>query len=183
MNFLRNAVFLLALSTSFGCAGTTSPQDPGPPHQHDPGPPPPPPHEHHGIGHAVLFWLPNRVFDILDLVRARVRVGPGWTISARATELLDVNMGAHATFFVGLRGPRGYPRIPWPFGLETFSGVEVSVADGTQEDKENAPHYGDAEFGVGFQLLIIGVDIGVDVFEAVDLVVGILFLDPMNDDY
>lgn len=180
---LVGAILLTIASAFAGCAGKAA-QDPGPPTQQDPGPPPDAQPEHrHGVGHAILFWLPNRVFDVLDIVRARVRVGPGWTLSARATELLDVNMGAHATVFAGLRGPRGRPQIPWPFGIEKFAGVEVSIADGTQEEAEHAPHYGLAEVGVGFQVLIIGVDIGVDVFEAGDFLLGILFFDPMNDDF
>lgn len=186
---------LLAL-TLFGCAANTTSavdlarlQDPGPPQGTTDAPPQnpnaqsPPPSDEHGIGHRLLLWLPNRIFDILDIARARVRVGPGWTISARATELLDVNLGGHATFFVGLPGPRGKPRIPLPFGLETFAGVEVSVVDMTQENDEHAPHYGLAEFGAGFHLLIVGVDIGVDPFEALDFLAGIFLFDPIGDDY
>ncbi|MFH0943757.1 MAG: hypothetical protein V2A76_01050 [Planctomycetota bacterium] len=83
---------------------------------------------------AILLYLPNRVFDILDIVRARLRVGPGWSFSVRATELLDLNMvGAHATVFVGLRGPGHEPRIPWPFGVETMECLEASLADSTDE--------------------------------------------------
>lgn len=135
------------------------------------------------VGHAILLYLPNRIFDILDIVRARVRVGPGWSLSARATELLDLNMGAHATVFVGLRGPRHEPRIPWPFGVETMEGLEFSVADSTDEDAPNGPNYGPLEVGLGIQLLVIGADLGVPLMEVVDLVAGLVFLDPMDDDY
>lgn len=182
---LARLALAACLGLAAGCASTAQdpPQgDPGPPHG-DPGPPQGEPEERHGPGHAILMWLPNRVFDVLDVVRARVRVGPGWTLSARATELIDVNLGAHTTVFAGLRGPRGAPRIPWPFGIENFAGVEVSVLDGTQERNEHAPRYGLAEFGVGFQVLIVGVDVGVDVFEVGDFLVGIVFFDPMDDDY
>lgn len=175
------------LAAASGCSGIA----PSPMQQGDPVPPPgqgnPPPSEpapqSHGIGHRLLWWLPNRVFDVLDLVRARVRVGPGWTLSARATELVDVNLGAHKTIFVGLRGPRGAPVIPWPLGREDFSGVEVSAADGTQEDSEYGPHYGNLEVGLGFQFLIVGPDIGVDVGEALDFLAGVILFDPVGDDF
>lgn len=138
--------------------------------------------EHHGVGHAILLWLPNRVFDVLDVVRARVRVGPGWTFSARATELFDINMGAHRTIFVGLRGPRGEPIIPWPLGLETFQGVELSVVDDTDAGGHRGPRYGPLEIGLGMQIFVIGVDVGVEPLELLDFVAGVFFFDPRNDD-
>ncbi len=136
-----------------------------------------------GLGHRLLFWLPNRVFDVLDLVRLRVRAGPGFTVGVRATELADVMLGSHATVFVGLRGPRSSPRIPWPVGLETYAGLEVSVADAGTEDDEHGPQYGPLEIGAGVQLVIVGVDVGVEPFDALDLVLGILTLDPKGDDF
>jgi hypothetical protein len=136
-----------------------------------------------GLGHRLLFWLPNRVFDVLDLVRLRVRAGPGFTFGIRATELADLTMGSHATVFVGLRGPRNEPRIPWPVGLETYAGMELSVADvGTEEDG-HGPQYGPLEIGLGTQLVIVGFDIGIEPYDALDLVLGILTLDPKGDDF
>lgn len=189
---LRCVVLSFLVASAFGCASRSNPES-WSAQQGDPGPPPgqgaPPPQasepepESHGIGHRLLFWLPNRVFDVLDLVRLRIRIGPGWTLSARATELVDVNLGAHKTIYVGLRGPRGMPTIPWPFGREDFSGVEISAADGTQEDSDLGPHYGLLEVGLGSQILIIGHDLGVDVGEAFDLIVGILLFDPVGDDF
>lgn len=135
------------------------------------------------LGHRLVFWLPNRVFDVLDLVRLRVRLGPGFTIGVRATELVDVNLGSHATVWAGLHGPRSTPQIPWPLGLETFAGMEVSVADvGTDEDK-HGPQYGPLEIGLGTQLVIVGFDLGVEPYDALDLVLGILTLDPKGDDF
>lgn len=141
------------------------------------------PSESVGVGHRLLFWLPNRVFDVLDLVRARVRVGPGWTFSVRVTELADVNMGAHRAFFVGLRGPRHEPMIPWPLGLERFEGVEVSVMDMTDSAEDRGPRYGPLEVGLGFQFLVIGADVGVALWEAVDLLAGVFLFDPVGDDF
>jgi hypothetical protein len=133
----------------------------------------------HGVGHIVLLYIPNRIFDVLDIVRARVRVGPGLALGARATELADVYLGAYGTVWAGLPGPRGEPEINWPVGLESKSGVEVSVADVTAEGGVN---YGAAEVGLGAQILIVGFDVGVDVFEAADFVTGLLTIDLMDDD-
>ncbi|MFG0317270.1 MAG: hypothetical protein ACF8XB_08360 [Planctomycetota bacterium JB042] len=154
------------------------------------GSPPPAPAEdsaksaegHSALG-AILLYLPNRVFDVLDIVRARARIGPGFAISARATELLDVNMGVYKSFFVGLPGPRGEPRIPWPLGIEQLEGMEVSAADDTTEEQEHGPRYGPLEVGAGVQALIVGVDVGVDVYEVLDLVLGFIGVDPVRDDF
>ena len=144
---------------------------------------PAPAAESRSLGHRLAFWLPNRVFDVLDLVRLRARAGPGFSFGVRATELLDVNIGSHATVFVGLRGPRSEPRIPWPIGLETYAGAELSVADvGTEEDA-HGPQYGPFEIGLGTQLVAIGFDIGVEPYDALDLVLGIFTLDPKGDDF
>lgn len=133
-------------------------------------------------GHAVLMWLPNRVFDVLDIVRLRLRVGPGLGAGVRVTELADVTLGGWSSVFVGIPGPRGRPVINWPFGLETYAGAEVSVLDASTEDDEHAPNYGPAEVGLGLHLLILGLDIGVEPWEAVDFIVGLAFFDPVGDD-
>lgn len=137
----------------------------------------------HGFGHRLLFWIPNRVFDVLDVVRLRVRVGPGISASVRATEVADVALGGHATLFAGLPGPRNSPQIAWPLGFETYAGIEVSVLDVGSEDDRTGPQYGPLEVGAGVQLLLVGLDAGVDPFDALDLVAGIVMLDPKGDDF
>lgn len=134
-----------------------------------------------GVAHTLLLYLPNRIFDVLDIVRARVRVGPGVAVDVRATELADLFVGSYGTVYVGLPGPRGR-RIPvLPAGFETRTGVEASVADVTAEGALG-PDYGLAEVGLGLQLFLIGFDVGVDVFEVGDLVLGLFTIDPMDDD-
>jgi len=144
--------------------------------------PPAAPEPERERGNPILMYLPNRLFDIFDLVRLRVRAGPGFALSARATEVLDATMGGYTSIFVGLRGPRGEPRIPWPAGIEKFAGVEVSVAGGSDEARFD-PHYGAFEVGAGVHLVLLGVDVGVEPMEALDLVLGFLFIDIAKDDY
>ena len=43
-----------------------------------------------GGKHPILCYLPNRIFDMLDIVRLRLRVGPGISIGARVTKLTNV---------------------------------------------------------------------------------------------
>jgi len=132
------------------------------------------------LGHRLLFYIPNRIFDVFDLVRARVRVGPGLAVDARVTKYGDLYAGGYSTLFVGIHGPRTKPRIPWPIGFEARAGIKAtSLADVATE----GPAYGYGEVGVGFQAAIVGVDVGVDVVEVLDLVLGLFFIDLTGDDF
>ena len=135
-----------------------------------------------GVLHHILLYIPNRIFDVFELVRTRVRLGPGIAVGVRATEVASIYVGSYASIFVGLHGPRGEPSIPWPVGVETLTGAKVSLAEGTVGG-DAAPTYGAVEFGAGFQLLLVGVDIGVDPLEILDLVTGFFFIDLVGDDY
>jgi hypothetical protein len=136
-----------------------------------------------GLGSKLLLWIPNRVLDLFDIVRLRVRVGPGISVSARATEVADVAVGTHLTVFAGLPGPRGGRRVSLPVGLETYAGLEVSVLEAGSEDEGTGPRYGPTEIGAGAQVLLVGLDVGVEPYDALDFLAGILFLDPRGDDF
>jgi len=138
--------------------------------------------EGHGVLYGILVYVPNRILDVLDIVRARVRLGPGLALGARATELADVFVGSYASVYVGLPGPRNrvLPRLP--AGLESKSGVEVSAADVTLE-AGLGPDYGAFECGFGFQAFIVGVDVGIEPWEILDLVTGLVTVDINDDDF
>ncbi len=132
------------------------------------------------FGHRLLFYIPNRIFDIFDVARARVRVGPGFAVDARVTRYGDLYAGGYSTLFVGLHGPRTKPSIPWPAGFESRAGIKAtSVADAATK----GPLYGYGEVGVGFQAAILGIDIGVDPVEILDLLLGFFFIDLAGDDF
>lgn len=134
------------------------------------------------VGHALLFYVPNRVLDVLDIVRLRARVGPGVAVSVRATEAVDAYAGLYAAGYVGLPGPRNRRMPKMPLGIESKNGVEVSKADGTTSLFVLDPDYGSTEFGVGAQVLLVGADVGVDPGEFVDFLAGIVGKDLKDDD-
>jgi len=133
-----------------------------------------------GFFDKLILYLPNRVCDVFDLVRARVRVGPGFAIGARVTRYGELSVHAYTSIFAGIHGPRTEPRIPWPVGIESRAGV-AAVAD-TSTDL-TSPTYGYGELGLGFHAGLIGLDVGVDPVEALDLVLGFLFIDLTGDDF
>ena len=131
----------------------------------------------------IVFYIPNRIFDLLDILRLRVRVGPGLSAGARATELADVFVGAHTTMYVGLRGSRGKKGgIPWPFGIENHRGLEVSVIDITNQDS-CAPVVDPLELSFDVQAGIVGIYPALELYEVLDFVTGFIFLDIRGDDF
>jgi len=134
------------------------------------------------VSHRLLFYLPNRVADALDTVRARVRIGPGLAVSARATKIASIFFGAYTSAYIGLPGPRGRAEFPKIAGEDSMSGAQLIVVQSTSEGKQ-APGYAPDEVGAGVQLGIVGADAGVAPIEVLDLVAGFLFIDLRNDDY
>lgn len=133
------------------------------------------------VVHKIVLYIPNRVFDLVDIVRVRARVGPGVAAGARVTEAADLYLGSYASVFAGLPGPRMGREIPIPAGLETKSGVEASVADATVEGTFG-PGYSPTEVGLSLHPILVGADVGIDPVEILDFIVGIVNLDLRKDD-
>ena len=81
----------------------------------------------------------------------------------------------------GDAGPRRERVFNWPVGVESMRGGSWSPFDGTAWSGD-APHYGRLEIGLGTQLLIIGADLGVDIYQALDFITGIVTVDLEGDD-
>ncbi len=137
--------------------------------------------ESHGVVHKIVLYIPNRILDIFDVVRLRLRVGPGMAVDVRATKVASAFVGSYASVYVGLPGPRNRRLPKLPIGLESRNGVQASVVDATVSGGID-PDYGPTEIGVGVQALIVGVDAGIEPLEFVDLLAGFFFIDLKNDD-
>lgn len=136
----------------------------------------------HGFGHRILLYIPNRILDVFDVLRLRVRVGPGIALGVRATKPLTLSLGGYTSIFAGLPGPRLKPTVKLPFGIENYAGMEVSVFDGSVGGGFG-PGYSNTEIGLSVHPIIIGFDIAVDPIEVVDLALGFLFIDIRGDDF
>ncbi|MCC6932033.1 MAG: hypothetical protein IT292_02095 [Deltaproteobacteria bacterium] len=136
----------------------------------------------HSIAYTLLMYLPNRVLDAFDIVRARVRVGPGVAIGVRLTDVADFYLGSYVSIWAGLPGPRQRQLPRLPLGLESYNGVEISLAKATTGVGMD-PAYSFSEVGISLQPLFCGFDVGFDPWEIVDFVGGIFFLDLADDDY
>jgi hypothetical protein len=135
----------------------------------------------HSFLHNVAMYIPNRFLDVLDVVRLRVRVGPGVAVDARATKVVSAFAGSYASVYAGLPGPRNCALPKLPVGFESRSGIQASLADATIEGPIG-PDYGPTEIGAGVQALLVGVDVGVEPLDMLDLLTGFLFIDLRDDD-
>ena len=133
------------------------------------------------FAHKAVMFLPNRIFDLVDILRFRVRFGPGLAVNARATELLDVYAGSYKTVYIGLPGPREGAALRKPFGREDQKGLKLVGVDAT-DDTPYDPGYSKSEFNVGAQLLIVGAEIGMDPVQIGDFLAGWIGRDPRGDD-
>jgi hypothetical protein len=134
------------------------------------------------VGEVILYYLPNRIFDILDVVRLRVRLGPGLAARVRATEGVDVGVGSYTSVYFGLPGPRQQVELPQIVGKESYTGIELGPGDASVRNDVD-PNYADTEFGVSVQAALIGIDVGIDPFEVLDFLVGIPLIDFRADDF
>ncbi len=134
-----------------------------------------------GMTRELLLYVPNRVFDLIDVIRARARVGPGLGATARVTRFAQVKVGGYSSVFAGLPGPRGMPKIPWPFGFDALESAALGLLD--LSANVGSPNYGMFELGVGAQLGLVGIDVGLDPLEAFDLLAGFFMIDIFDDDF
>jgi hypothetical protein len=134
-----------------------------------------------GIGHKLLFYIPNRARDLIDIIRLRLRVGPGLSAGVRATERLAFFGGKYRTAYIGLPGPRAPKKFVSPVGLESAKGMVFAGVDATDNSK-HPPGYSESEIAVGLQVLIAGGEAGIDFVEIADFFTGLILIDLRKDD-
>ena len=135
----------------------------------------------HSLGHKLIFYLPNRFLDLVDIMRFRLRAGPGLAAEARLTMYAANFIGGYNTIYLGLPGPRRAPVLPRLVGREAWKGLMVMGVDATDETLYPA-HYSDSEMTLGAQLLLVGLDVGLDPIELGDFLAGWVLIDITDDD-
>ena len=134
------------------------------------------------LGRRVLWYVPNRVLDLLDILRLRLRVGPGLAVNFRITDLGAFYAGNYRSVYAGVPGPRHPFRLrPW-VGLEELQGIVLAGVDAT-DNTPHGPRYGAAETDLGLHVLLVGAEVGVDAVEIGDFFGGWFGFDPMEDDF
>ena len=133
------------------------------------------------LAHKVLMYVPNRVLDLVDIFRVRLRAGPGLGVHVQATELLSFYGGSYRSVYVGLPGPRESSELRPFAGREDWKGLLLVGVDAT-DDTPHHPGYANSEFNAGIHLLLVGAEVGFDPVQFGDFLVGLIGRDPRGDD-
>jgi len=126
---------------------------------------------------TVLLYIPNRIFDLFDMVRAGVNVGPGLGLDVRATKWAKVQLISDTSVGVGFQSLRHLPvcaRSQMKLGLAFISTPSMDLLNW---------YYGDYDVRVELYLLLVGAHVAVDMGEIVDFLGGLFLWDPMEDDF
>lgn len=135
-----------------------------------------------GVLTTTLWYLPNRVMDLVDIFRLRLKVGPGLGVGVRMTDYAAFYGGSQYSIFLGLPGPRYPEALRYPVGLEYQRGLVLAGVDAS-DDLKYPPRYGFSEVDAGLHLILIGAEAGIDPFEIADFLAGLFLIDLRRDDY
>jgi len=126
---------------------------------------------------VILLYIPNRIFDLFDVARFGVNVGPGFGLDVRATKWLKAQFISDTSVGVGLQTLRHLPfcvRSQAKLGLAFISTPGMNIFDW---------YTSDFDLRVELYVLIVGAHVAVEFGEIVDFIGGIFTWDPMHDDF
>jgi len=126
---------------------------------------------------VVVLYIPNRIFDLFDMVRFGVNVGPGLGLDARVTKWAKLQLISDTSVGLGLQSLR---HLPVCARSQTKLGIGFLSTPGM--DMLNW-YYGDYDVRLELYLFLAGAHVAVDLGEIVDFIGGIFTWDPMDDDF
>ncbi|MEM7179690.1 MAG: hypothetical protein AAF518_02175 [Spirochaetota bacterium] len=153
-----------------------------------------------GILKRILMYIPDRFLDIFDLVDVWINIGPQFGVSAKATSVFqgEAFAGAYTGFGFGqnkMWGAKVEKRGSFaigPLGITDHSSTTVGTGSfqvgedylyvhtpGKQLYKEEKDYW---SFGAQAGGLFLGWEIQIHPMEILDLALGFLFIDLLDDD-
>lgn len=154
-----------------------------------------------GLGRRLLLWVPDRLLDLLDLVSVDLRVGWGLLADVHVTRPVSLGAGLAGTLGLGWHeqrslGTRITSAAGWRLGplgagfdLGFDSGTGERWSGGGRREQGSGPRalihqeWRDAwAVGAEVQLVLAGAAVDVHPLELVDLLAGLVLLDPGHDD-
>ncbi len=131
-----------------------------------------------------ILYMPNRIFDLLDIFRLNVGVGPGIGVNLRATQFAQVGIASYDAIKLGIIGRQGwiYMEESKEFGVSLLY-IEDSKAVGPLiafEEKTDRQLLGIGGF---LYLFFVGVEAGIRPKEIADFFLGWAMIDFVEDDF
>lgn len=142
------------------------------PIQQQPVCPPPPAAKCYNAFDIVLYYVPNRVLDFVDIFRCNIGIGCGFGFNVRATELAEIGYGCYETTRFGMKG-----RV-MPVYEENIQEGGIAFLGYVNGCLQRDP----TEIGADLHLGVIGAQAAVSLAEAADFVTGFIFVDLQQDD-
>ncbi len=150
----------------------------------------------------VLWYIPDRILDVFDIVSFDVHLGFGLWVDAHVTRAVQFAFGARSVAGLGWHDHRSLGVLAQaeagfnilPFGVEVISGFQAGTS-GVQGGSFgegglhmfSSPLYRDFRdywaIGGGATVLFAGAEADVHPVEIADFIVGLFFFDPLNDDF
>lgn len=121
---------------------------------------------------VLLYYVPNRVLDFIDIGRLSIGVGCGFGVNVRVTELAEIGYGQYSTTRFGMKG-----RV-LPVYEESINESGIAFLGYVNGCLQRDP----TEVGADLHLGIIGAEAAVSLAEAADFVTGFLLIDLQGDD-
>lgn len=125
---------------------------------------------------SALLYLPNRLLDVGDLFRFGLDAGPGLGFDLQVTRLLQAKLLSRFSIGLGYQTLRHLPvkaAADASFGVGPIGG---SPSGGL------GWYRSPSDVRVEFHLLLVGAHLAVDPIEWLDLPLGLVGLDPAEDD-
>ncbi len=124
---------------------------------------------------AILLYLPNRLFDLVEIFRFGVNVGPGIGIDAEATGALRAAVMTRGSVGVGYQGLRHFP---------VSLGVDTYIAVGPLDPGLRMGWYrSEYDIRVEPHLVLVGFHAAIDLLAIGDFFAGWLMYDLEEDDW
>ena len=120
----------------------------------------------------VLYYVPNRVLDAIDIARVNIGIGCGFGFNIRATELAEIGYGQYSTTRFGMKG-----RV-MPVYDEKIDEGGIGFLGWVNGCLQRDP----SEVGADLHLGVIGAQAAVSLVEVVDFVAGFALIDLQGDD-
>lgn len=121
---------------------------------------------------VLLYYVPNRALDLLDVGRLSLGFGCGFGVNVRATELAEVGFGQYQSTRFGMKG-----RV-LPVYEENIDECGIALLGWVNGCLQRDP----TEVGADLHIGIIGAQAAVSLAEAADFITGLVLIDLQGDD-
>ena len=121
---------------------------------------------------VLLYYVPNRVLDFIDIWRLNIGLGCGFGVNVRVTELAEIGYGQYSTTRFGMKG-----RV-LPVYEENINESGIAILGYQSGCLQRDP----TEIGADLHLGIIGAQAAASLAEAADFITGFILIDLQGDD-